>query len=639
MANIARLGVTLGLETATFQQGIASAKKSLSEFAAKIPAMAAAGAAAFTAMAYKSMSMADQIADLSDATDVSVSKVLQFGDAMRLAGGKMDDAGKALLKFSENIDTAAQGSKQMQDAFARVGVSLDDLRKLSTEDLFQKAVNGISKMDDAATRTGAKMDLFGKAMRTVDMTRFADEVEAGAGKFDKYESGVKAAADLTEKLENKSKELSLTFTKEIVPALDRLFDAFDKNIGLMETAFKRIGGFIDFIAAGVSGVGLITDKINADIDFFIKKEISQQEYLKRTNDIYNERLRLARIFRGEESYDPDKPGKPSDKPIGRTVTAGKDAEADKMRQMLLIAQKLSDEYERELQHTLLMQNVKNEMAFMTENERKLQEAVNQAIDQTSKKIEQIQKQKEAAAGRGANEKVLAEYDEQIKKIEQLGYEYSKLMLIEEEAAITAQRTFSFGWNKAFAQYAEDAYNYATQAKDMFNAITGVMANAIDAFVETGKFAFKDFAVSIIKELLKIEMKLQAMQLFDIIRKGISSFVGGGIGTSTTEVATALPVDFSSGISSIPMAANGGTINSPTIVGERGPELFIPGRSGAVIPNNRLEDSIGGATYITNNYIDAIDTKSFEERIYGSSRAIWSANQFASKSISNNRSRT
>jgi hypothetical protein len=340
------------------------------------------------------------------------------------------------------------------------------------------------------------------------------------------------------------------------------------------------------------------------------------------------------------TFDPrDEPKTGTSEQLGRKVTPGKDAEADKMLQMLKVAQRLSVEYERELQHTLMMQDVKNEMAFMTENERKLQEAVNKAIDETSRKITQIQKQKEDAAGRGANEQVLAEYDAQIKKIEELGYQYSKLMLNQEEAAISAQRTFEFGWNTAFAQYAEDAYNYATMAADMFSSITGAMSKAIDAFVETGKFAFKDFAVSIIKELIKIEMKMQAMQLFSMIRSGISSFVGGGIGTSTTEVATALPVDFSSGISSIPMAANGGTINSPTIVGERGPELFIPGRSGAVIPNNRLEDSIGGATYITNNYIDAIDTKSFEERIYGSSRAIWSANQFASKSISNNRSRT
>jgi hypothetical protein len=75
-----------------------------------------------------------------------------------------------------------------------------------------------------------------------------------------------------------------------------------------------------------------------------------------------------------------------------------------------------------------------------------------------------------------------------------------------------------------------------------------------------------------------------------------------------------------------------------VVGERGAELFVPDRSGTVIPNNQL-GGLGGVTNITNNYIDAIDTKSFEDRIYGSSRAVWAANQYANKGLTNNRSRT
>jgi hypothetical protein len=42
-------------------------------------------------------------------------------------------------------------------------------------------------------------------------------------------------------------------------------------------------------------------------------------------------------------------------------------------------------------------------------------------------------------------------------------------------------------------------------------------------------------------------------------------------------------------------ANGGPVNSnaPYIVGERGPELFVPGTSGAIIPNNRMGSGGGG----------------------------------------------
>jgi hypothetical protein len=83
-------------------------------------------------------------------------------------------------------------------------------------------------------------------------------------------------------------------------------------------------------------------------------------------------------------------------------------------------------------------------------------------------------------------------------------------------------------------------------------------------------------------------------------------------------------------------ADGGSppVGKPSIVGERGPELFVPRTAGTIIPNNQL-GNMGGTTNVTNNYIQAIDTKSFEDRIYGSANAIWAANRYGEKSISGN----
>ena len=69
----------------------------------------------------------------------------------------------------------------------------------------------------------------------------------------------------------------------------------------------------------------------------------------------------------------------------------------------------------------------------------------------------------------------------------------------------------------------------------------------------------------------------------------------------------------------------------SIVGERGPELFVPRTAGTIIPNSAM-GMMGNTTNVTNNYINAIDTKSFEDRLFGSSRAIWAANNYANKSL-------
>jgi len=78
-------------------------------------------------------------------------------------------------------------------------------------------------------------------------------------------------------------------------------------------------------------------------------------------------------------------------------------------------------------------------------------------------------------------------------------------------------------------------------------------------------------------------------------------------------------------------AGGGPVNSgaPYLVGERGPELFVPSMAGQVVPSYAMS----GTSTVNNYNIQAIDVKSFEERIMGSNRAVWAANAYAQKSLS------
>jgi archaellum component FlaG (FlaF/FlaG flagellin family) len=131
--NLARLGVVLGIDTAQFTTGLQRAKKSLSEigdFAVKAGAVAGA---AFAAMTYKALQFSDQMADLSDATGVSIAKVLQLSNASERAGGSFEGGNKALTKFIQNIDSAVGGSDEMRKSFEKAGVSINDLSNLTVE--------------------------------------------------------------------------------------------------------------------------------------------------------------------------------------------------------------------------------------------------------------------------------------------------------------------------------------------------------------------------------------------------------------------------------------------------------------------------------------------------------------------------
>jgi hypothetical protein len=96
-----------------------------------------------------------------------------------------------------------------------------------------------------------------------------------------------------------------------------------------------------------------------------------------------------------------------------------------------------------------------------------------------------------------------------------------------------------------------------------DSVTQNMNSAIDKFVDTGKFSFADFSRSIIQDIIKIELKAQATKLFSSLISTGGSFLGSLLGF-----------------------ANGGNppVNKPSIVGENGPELFVPRTAGTIVPN-------------------------------------------------------
>jgi phage-related minor tail protein len=167
-----------------------------------------------------------------------------------------------------------------------------------------------------------------------------------------------------------------------------------------------------------------------------------------------------------------------------------------------------------------------------------------------------------------------------------------------------------------------------KTQQVFDTVWGNMGSAIDNFVKTGKLSMKDLARSVIQDLIAIQMKAAAMRFLGAAFSMFSG--GGGFGTGNAFGNQDLGG----------FLAEGGPAeaNTPYIVGERGPELFIPRSSGTVIPNHEV-NNMGSTTNVTNNYINAIDTKSFEDRLLGSSNAIWAANQYANKNLATSFGRT
>lgn len=182
-------------------------------------------------------------------------------------------------------------------------------------------------------------------------------------------------------------------------------------------------------------------------------------------------------------------------------------------------------------------------------------------------------------------------------------------------------------------------------RDINQAVFQNMTDALTNFILTGKLNFRNFAQTVITEILRIQAASIAAQASRGIMGAIGSVVGnmfGGMGTAFT-YGTNIGSQQTSMLAAqdAGLRAGGGDIlgGQPVIVGDAGPELFIPRNAGTIVPNSQVAGAMNSGNVVNNYYIDAIDTKSFEDRILGSSNTVWAANQYANKTLAVGRGRT
>jgi lambda family phage tail tape measure protein len=607
MSILARLGVKLALDSSEFKAGLEDATKNTKQFeanqkkafknaqnaASELGAtMGKVGLGVGLAMAglYKIFEKADAISDMADAFDTSIGAIVGMGKALEMSGGKAENLGIMLTKLAVNTQEARDGSDKLRDAFKQVGLTAAEVQKLNPEQLMQRVAEQLGAIEDPILRNAKAVELLGKSAKGIDWEKYTDQYKKIADPD--LAMALKDAGDAWDNIQKGVSNTYYFMVKLIQPLtaivnyLTTLKDQYQE--------FKDQGGTINFDPNNPMGEGT--------------------------------------EFKGSGA--PKKP-KEAPKPILEGTKYDKLSEkektiADKEKTMLEMAKLISVEYERQQKFALQQLDTRIKMAGMTENERKVQETVNQVLDATSRKIDDITKRREEAAGRDATQKVLDEYDRQIAKVQELSDAFVKAAKAKEEASIAEQRTFEYGWNKSFAQYAEDAGNYGKLASDMFNSFTGNMNSAIDKFVETGKFAFGDFAKSVIQDLIKIQLRMMMMRAITGIGGLFTMGTAGGFVNEAGGAELAGSLGF----------ADGGEppVGVASLVGERGPELFIPKTAGTIIPNHQLSSALGnGQPNITyaGPYIaqmNAMDTQSATQFIAKNKMAIWSANQSASRSI-------
>jgi lambda family phage tail tape measure protein len=214
----------------------------------------------FAAVTLQAIRFGDSIKDINDATGIAIENVLGFSNAVALNGGSAEGAQKAILKFVGAIDEAAGGSKEMQNAFAGVNVSLQDLANLSEQDLLAKTIQGLAKITNASERVATAQRLLGKEFRAVNLQAVAEGYESATTAAAKYTDSINKTAELQNKLDQAFQKLQLAILKAIEPIAEFVAKLSDEQVDQMVQAVIALGTAFAALAAAapvLKGIGAI----------------------------------------------------------------------------------------------------------------------------------------------------------------------------------------------------------------------------------------------------------------------------------------------------------------------------------------------------------------------------------------------
>lgn len=199
-------------------------------------------------------------------------------------------------------------------------------------------------------------------------------------------------------------------------------------------------------------------------------------------------------------------------------------------------------------------------------------------------------------------------------LEQYNQQVKYLNYLHENAGLSTE-----AWSRALQKAQEDLSGTKNKTTEFAQAIGNVVSEFGDKFfdtfiegIKTGKMAFKDFVASALEDLARLIFK---MTVTIPIAKAISQALGGDTGNNNQQPKAqnsggGLVVSLLKAGAKLLGFADGGNppVGVPSIVGERGPELFVPRSSGTIIPNHQLGwGNAGGGQSISVTNIFQIST--------------------------------
>lgn len=574
----------------------------------------AAGAVggAMAALGLRAIQLSAEISDVAGSTGIAEGTLFNLRQSIIAAGGSSQDFAGIAGKLNQSVQEAASGNETLQQSFKNLGVFVTDAggNVRSTEEILRDIIDRFQDGEISAGEYSAAIKILGDQVKKLDLTQlnaladpFKDEeirqLDAYAAQFDVVMSQIES---------------------RLVTATAKLFNYLDLNRRLMtdtQLAAQGLKRIPQTFWSGEKIVEMTPDEIAArDANVNEINRLRNRAAAARPaqtggyGDPNAERLKREAEQRAKEAQRAGEKAAREQQRLAeqrqKTVLNGLAEEqrqreetnqdwAEYQRQIdaaTVSAWRQIDAYDRMQQLASERLDFEQSLTGLTRDQADLARKIFDARADEADQLRQLSQIENLSADERAKR------EQQIRDIANRNVDDINRRAA---AARAAQQDFVAGWKSAFAQYAEDAANSAQQAEDIFQTMSKGFEDAWVDFVRTGKLSFKDLANSVIADLARIEAKKLFVNLV--------TSIGGLFGR-----------------------AGGGGVNEmqPYMVGETGPELFIPNAAGRIVPNYALTGSGGGTSVYYN--ISAVDAMSFKQLVASDPSFIYAVTEQGRRSL-------
>lgn len=221
--------------------------------------LAAAGIGAIISTA---IGKVGDFATLGDAIDKNSQKMGISAKAYQEWDAVLQHSGTSIESVKSSFKTLANAAQDGNDAFEKIGLSMEEVQSMSTEDLFGAVINGLQGMEEGTERAALANDLLGRGAMEMGalLNTSAEDTQAMRDRVSELggvlsDDAVKGAAAYKDSLQDMQTALSAVangLLSEFMPGFTQVMDGItalfsgdsEAGIGLIKDGLGSIVGTI-----------------------------------------------------------------------------------------------------------------------------------------------------------------------------------------------------------------------------------------------------------------------------------------------------------------------------------------------------------------------------------------------------------